>query len=265
MSSAPIGIFDSGLGGLTVWKACKRRLPQEQFVYIADHAHCPYGPQSLAKIRKLCQSMVEHLCEQKVKLIIIACNTATAAAIYDLRQRYEIPFVGMEPAIKPAAKQSKTQKVGILATAGTFQGEHFKQTKAKYAGSVEVLIQIGEGLVELVESGKIEGEEAEELLKKYLDPMKEQGIDQLVLGCTHYPFLMNPIQRIMGPGVQIIDPAPAVAQQVERVLKKERLLNRAPEHPEDIFFTSREASIDKKSLSILSQFLEEEIHLEKLT
>jgi len=264
MSAAPIGIFDSGLGGLSVWKACKALLPQEQFIYIADQANCPYGPKSVDDIKRLCQNIVEVLLSKQVKLIVVACNTATAAAIGELRQNYAVPFVGMEPAIKPAAEQSLSKTIGILATEGTLRGDHFQKTRAKYAQDVEVMLQVGHGLVELVEAGKTEGKEAEDLLSKYLLPMKEKGLDQLVLGCTHYPFLTKSIRKILGEGPDILNPAPAVARQVQRILSTQNLLHRDIPKKKDLFYTNGNLDLSQKSINKLSFYLEEEIELRGL-
>jgi len=221
----PIGIFDSGVGGLSVWQEMVKVLPLEPIVYLADTAHCPYGPRPETEIIALCEKNVEFLLSHQCKLIVVACNTATAAAIDTLRSKYNIPFVGMEPAIKPAALHSKTGKVGVLATQGTLNGKLFKATSGKFASHVEVMVQIGHGLVELVESGKDESEEAEKLLRKYLEPMLEKSVDHIVLGCTHYPFLRSVIERISGDKVTIVDPAGAVALQTQRVLSDKQLLS----------------------------------------
>lgn len=219
----PIGIFDSGLGGLSVWKEVAKRLPQESLLYYADSAHCPYGPRSADEIIELTSRITEYLLEHECKLIVVACNTATAAAIQHLRTRYAVPFVGMEPAVKPAALQTQSGHIGVLATAGTFKGKLYLETTQRYADGVEVHIQIGKGLVELVEQGQLYSKETRQLLHTYLDPMLDAGIDQLVLGCTHYPFLRPLIEEIAGPGVQVIDPAPAVAKQVQRILMESDL------------------------------------------
>jgi len=219
----PIGIFDSGVGGLSVWQEMVKLLPAESVIYFADNLHCPYGPRPEAEIIELCEKNVQFLLEKHCKLVVVACNTATSAAIETLRNKYKIPFVGMEPAIKPAALKSKTGKVGVLATQGTLHGKLFKNTSDKYASHVEVMVQIGHGLVELVESGKAESEEAEKLLRKYLQPMLEKNVDHVVLGCTHYPFLRPVIEKITGDGVTIVDPVGAVALQTQRILRVKQL------------------------------------------
>lgn len=225
-SSAPIGIFDSGVGGLSVLKEIVKLLPLEDIVYVADAKHCPYGEKPKEEVLRLSINIVDFLLEKGSKLIAVACNTATAAAIDELRRLYpNIAFVGMEPAIKPAARQSKTGNVGILATAGTFKGRLFNETSQRYASNVKLHEAVGSGLVELVEQGKEDSDEAVELLQKYLQPMLDNNIDELVLGCTHYPFLENSIEKITKGRVELVNPAPAVAAQVKRILEQLDLLN----------------------------------------
>ncbi|MEM8886736.1 MAG: glutamate racemase [Bacteroidota bacterium] len=264
MNEAPIGIFDSGFGGLSVWKECKALLPNEQFIYIADQAYCPYGPKSQETILQRTRTISRYFLQEGAKLIVIACNTATAAAIQELRKEFPIPFVGMEPAIKPAALKSKTGHIGILATKGTFAGKHFKNTREKFAKGVELHIQVGEGLVELVESGKIEGPECQAVLAPFLLPMKAKGIDQLVLGCTHYPFLSKSISSILGEGVKLIDPAPAVARQLERVLKEENTLSQRQQEVADLFYTSGSLEEGKETLEKLKEVIGTPINLSLL-
>ena len=214
----PIGVFDSGVGGLSVWREIVNQLPQENIIYFADNANCPYGTKTQDEIITLASKIVDFFISQNVKLVVVACNTATAAAIDYLRQNYSIPFIGMEPAVKPAALQTKTGCVGILATNGTLGGQLFKRTKDKYANDINVIVQPGTGLVELVEAGEYHSEKAKVLLKKYIDPMLLKHADHIVLGCTHYPFFRPLIDDIAGKGVKIIDPAPAVARQTKDVL-----------------------------------------------
>jgi len=215
----PIGIFDSGTGGLTVLTELVRIMPNEKYVYFADSANCPYGSKSVEEIINLSDKITRFLITKGCKVIVVACNTATAAAIDHLRSSYGIPFIGMEPAIKPASQNTKTKSIGVLATAGTFKGRLYIETSRKYATDVNVCYQVGEGLVELVESGKANSPEAEQLLHKYIDPMVDCNIDHLVLGCTHYPFLKPVLKRILPEHVAIVDPAPAVALQTKRVLE----------------------------------------------
>ena len=213
-----IGVFDSGVGGLSVWREVVKLLPNEHIVYLADQAHIPYGPRSLEEVQGFAEGIMRFLQGIGVKIVVVACNTASAAALSYLRSRFDIPIVGMEPAVKPAALHTHTGKVGVIATPATFQGEPYARLLARYAQGVEVLAQTCPGLVEQVERGKLDGPETLALLHRFLAPMVEAGVDQLVLGCTHYPFLRRAIEEIVGPDVEVIDPAPAVARQVGRVL-----------------------------------------------
>lgn len=224
-TAAPIGVFDSGIGGLSVWSQLAGTLPDEQMIYLADSAHAPYGTKSRSFITGRARAITRFLVDQGCKLIVVACNTATGAAITTLRREFSVPFIGVEPAVKPAAIESKTGHIGVLATAQTFRGEHFRRSIRLYAHSVELHEKVGTGLVELIEKGMIDSTETKELLKKYLLPMVDQGIDQLVLGCTHYPFLIPLIQEILPAGIRIIDPAPAVARQSRKVLEEHNGLN----------------------------------------
>jgi glutamate racemase len=237
-----IGIFDSGIGGLSVWREIARQLPGENTLYLADQAHVPYGYRSMDEIRQFCISIVDFLLEQGAGIIVVACNAASAAALHYLRGLYpDVPFVGMEPAVKPAAGSTKTGIVGVIATQTTFQGQLFAGLIAQYGNSVKVMTSIGHGLVETVEAGKLETPETEILLKKCISPLISAGADQLVLGCTHYPFLIPAIKKLIGPGVSIIDPAPAVALQVARIMKQQDLLNRCDRKGGHVFFTSGRA------------------------
>jgi len=225
MDNGPVGIFDSGLGGLSVWREVRKLLPAEKLVYFADSQHCPYGRKSPEEITELARNITGMLVGKfGCKLIIVACNTATAAAIDTLRNEYPVPFVGMEPAIKQAALHTRTGCVGVLATKGTFDGRLYKATSRKYAKNIDVVVQIGDGLVELVEQNMMDTSEAHQLLLKYLQPMLSQNADQIVLGCTHYPFFKPQIEKIAGDGVEVIDPAPAVAKRAHELLEADNLL-----------------------------------------
>lgn len=214
-----IGVYDSGQGGKSVLKELVALMPQEDYIYYADTAHCPYGPRSSQYIIDRACRITDFLIGKGCEMIVVACNTATAAAISYLRDHYSIPFIGMEPAIKPAALQSKTGVVGVLATSGTFKGRLYLNTLAKFSEDVKVIQRVGEGLVETVEAGILDGEQVERLVHNCIDPMLEEGADHIVLGCTHYPFLQPVIERIAGPSVTVINPAPAVARQAKRVLE----------------------------------------------
>lgn len=217
---ARIGIFDSGSGGLSVYRELVKLLPKEQYHYFADNAHCPYGEKSPLYIKRRARYITEHFLDNRADIIVVACNTATAAAIATLRQEYpDVPFVGMEPAVKPAALGTQTGVIGVLATAGTLKGSKYLNTRGLYEGDVKIAEHVGQGFVELVENGILDGPEAEATVKASLHPLLDQGADRIVLGCTHYPFLKPVIERLSGPGVQVIDPAPAVARQTQRILQ----------------------------------------------
>lgn len=222
--SAPIGIFDSGMGGLSVWRELRRELPCESVVYLADGKNCPYGGRPAQEIAALTRAAVEELLARGVKLIIVACNTATAMAIDMLRKDYDVPFVGMEPAVKPAALSSRSGVIGILATQAALAGELFRATSARYSSEVEILSAVGEGFVEIVEQGGEESPEAERLVRGVLEPMIEAGADRIVLGCTHYPFLEGAMRRVIGTReVELVDPAPAVVRRAEWLLEQSNL------------------------------------------
>jgi len=235
----PIGVFDSGIGGLSVANAIYRLLPKESMVYFADTKRVPYGPRSITEIQQFSEEIVSFLLGKKCKLIVVACNTATAAALEGLRQKWpQIPIIGMEPAVKPAAKATKSNKVGVLATLSTINSERYEQLMQRYASAVEVIENPCIGLVPLIERGAFDLPETKKMLHAILDPMLEQEIDTLVLGCTHYPFLMPLLNEILGDGVKIIDPAPAVARQVKRILVQSQLLAVDSSTPQYRFFAS---------------------------
>ncbi len=248
MTEKAIGIFDSGVGGMSVLKKIIHLLPDESLTYLADSANCPYGSKSSQEIVALLRRNIDFLIKQQCKLIVIACNTATAAAIEILRNEYPVPFVGMEPAVKPAAENSRNGKIGVLATEGTFNGRLYKSTKRKHARNIEVDYQVGNGLVELVESGNCHSKEADELLKIYIEPMIKNGVDQIVLGCTHYPFLIDTIRKIAGNKIQIIDPSGAVANQVKKILTEKRSTLAGAHTPVYQFYTTGKKSIAVKLL-----------------
>lgn len=242
--SRSIGVFDSGAGGLSVLQELIKELPNESFIYFADSANCPYGSMPENRIVELSAAITDFLIAERCKVIVVACNTATAAAIDWLRANYNLPFIGMEPAVKPAALNSKTKNIGVLATAGTFKGRLYIETSHKYASDVNVCYQVGEGLVELVEMGDLNSSDVEVLLLKYLNPMIDCNIDQLVLGCTHYPFFKPLLARLLPPQVEVIDPAPAVAKQVLRVLNDNKLNNtNAKKETSFTFYSSGNAEV----------------------
>lgn len=239
----PIGVFDSGLGGISIWKEIVELLPNEDLIYFADSGNCPYGNKSHEEILKLSDRITQFLLFQGCKMIVVACNTATAAAIDYLRERYKVPFIGTEPAVKPAAENTKTGSIGILATKGTFEGRLFQKTKKKYANHISVQMQIGDGLVEIVENNQIQTAHAYDLISKYIQPMLADYADQIVLGCTHYPFLSPVIDQITKGKANVINPAPAIARQTKHILKKEGLVHSKKKQPQYDFYTSGDERI----------------------
>ena len=249
----PIGLFDSGVGGLSVLRALRVALPEERFYYVADSANCPYGPRPAAEIRDLSLGIARFLIAQGAKTIVVACNTASAAALADLRASFDIPFVGMVPPVKPAAGLSATGVVGVLATPTTFSGALYHDVVERHAASACVISQVCDGLVERVEQGDVAGPETLALLRGCLAPLLAAGADTLVLGCTHYPFLIPAIRRLVGNALQIIEPSEAVARQTLYVLEREGL-RRPPKAPlaESVFATTgRQADLERALRQLL--------------
>jgi len=242
-SHAPIGIFDSGVGGLSVLKEIRLQMPTESVLYFADQGHVPYGPRGLDEVRMFSEQITRFLLELGAKLIVVACNTASAAALHHLRLTFpETSFVGMEPAVKPAAESTQSHVVGVLATPATFQGALYASVVERFANGVTILQDTCSGLVGQIENGELDSPATQEILEKALRPMLKQGIDTVVLGCTHYPFVIPLIKQIVGPKVRVIDPAPAVARQASRLLDVTGLQNPGY-HPIVLrFFTSGEAA-----------------------
>jgi glutamate racemase len=222
-SGAPqntIGIFDSGVGGLSILQEIVRQLPGHDILYFADSGHVPYGDREAAEIQTFSEAIAAFLVSKGACVVVVACNTASAAALSFLRARFEVPIVGMEPAVKPAAEQSNNQHIGVIATRATFQGQLFASLVERFARDTQIHTQACPGLVEQVEAGLVDHPDTKALLRQYLIPLLDAGIDSLVLGCTHYPFLRPAIEEIVGPDVVVIDPAPAVARQTGRVLAR---------------------------------------------
>ncbi len=216
---SPIGIFDSGVGGLSVLRAIRQQMPAENLLYFADQGHVPYGPRTLGEVRAFSESITDFLLEQSAKLIVVACNTASAAALHYLRESFpDMPFVGMEPAVKPAAEHTNSGVVGVLATPATFQGALYASVVERFAKEVTVLQHTCPGLVERIERSDLDAPSTRAILEDALRPMLGSGLDTVVLGCTHYPFAIPLIEQIVGENVRVIDPAPAVARQVKRRL-----------------------------------------------
>ncbi len=238
MSTQPIGIFDSGIGGTSIFKEIHALLPNEHTIYLADSFNAPYGNKTKEEIIALSKKNTELLIKKGCKLIVVACNTATTNAIKILRATYDIPFIGIEPAIKPAALQTKTGAIGILATKGTLSSELFHRTTDLYSNGINVIEQVGKGIVDLIEEGKSDSEEMKLLLETYLKPMIDANIDYLVLGCTHYPYLIPLLMDMLPKQVKIIDSGEAVAKQTKAILEKHQLLNTKVTKPKNQFFTN---------------------------
>ena len=219
INNNPIGLFDSGIGGTSIWKEIHELLPYEDSIYLADSKNAPYGQKSKEEIIHLSFKNTELLLNHNAKIIVVACNTATTNAIKELRAKYDVPFIGIEPAIKPAALNSQKHVIGILATQGTLNSDLFHQTAEKFQDT-KIIEQIGHGLVPLIENGDIYSHEMDKLLHAYLKPMIEANIDYLVLGCSHYPYLIPQIKKILPPNIKIIDSGEAVARQTKKVLEE---------------------------------------------
>jgi glutamate racemase len=246
-TEGPIGVFDSGVGGLSVLREIRRQLPKENLIYIADQAHVPYGNRSREEVFSFSAAIVRFLIQKQAKLVVIACNTASAVALAELRGEYpSLPFVGMEPAVKLAAAETSTGVVGVLATPATFQGDLYASTVERFAKGVKILQNTCPGLVNQIEAGQITSYETRQILERALHPMLAEGVDEIVMGCTHYPFVIPLIQEIVGDGVEVIDPAPAVARQTGRLLDEYDLHTSSEKEGEVIFYTSGNApSLDR--------------------
>lgn len=247
-STKPIGLFDSGIGGTSIWKEIHSLLPNENTIYLADSKNAPYGQKSKEEIIALSIKNTEFLLQQGCKIIVVACNTATTNAIKELRANYpQTSFIGIEPAIKPAAIKSKTQTIGILATKGTLNSELFHSTVSSFKDTT-VIEQVGFNLVKLIEEGHIESEEMTALLHEYLKPMTEANIDYLVLGCTHYPYLLPQIKKILPESIKIIDSGEAVARQTKLILEQNNILNELSGNSTHVFYTNSDATVLKSLL-----------------
>src|SRR6185369_6504579 len=251
-SNSPIGIFDSGVGGVSVLRSIREQMPEESVIYFGDQGHIPYGPRPMEQIRNFSEAITHFLLKRNAKIIVVACNTASAAALKYLRGKFpNVQFVGMEPAVKPAAERTQTGKVGVLATPATFQGALYASVVERFAKGVELLQNTCPGLVQQIEQGNLNGEETRLILDNALIPMLENNIDTVVLGCTHYPFVIPLIQQIVGENVRVIDPAPAVAKQVRRVLEAKGLKSASTPRGEVKFYTSGNSEEFKSLLPLL--------------
>lgn len=256
----PIGIFDSGIGGTSIWKEITRLLPNEHTIYLSDSKNAPYGLKSREEIISLSVKNTEILLQKKCKLIVVACNTATTNSIDILRSSYNIPFIGIEPAIKPAALKTKSNTIGILATKGTLNSKLFEKTSSSLGKEIRIIETIGENLVELIEDGKIESKEMHLLLAKYLTPMLQEGVDCLVLGCTHYPYLIPKIKEIIGDKIEIIDSGQAVAKQTRAILAKNQLFKCDAKIGNHWFYINKNKNVLEKILATEKQRKIDEIN-----
>ena len=253
----PIGVFDSGIGGTSIWKEIHDLLPNEDSIYLADSKNAPYGQKSKEEIIALCIKNTEFLLNLNCKIIVVACNTATTNAIEELRVKYDVHFVGIEPAIKPAAINSKKNSIGILATQGTLNSKLFIQNVEKF-NNTKIIEQIGHGLVTLIENGEINSAQMDKLLRNYLKPMIEAKVDYLVLGCSHYPYLIPQIKKIIPEEIKIIDSGEAVARQVKNVLIKNDLLNNKGNKGNCIFYTNSNPRALKDILNFNYKIIEKD-------
>jgi glutamate racemase len=251
-TSSSIGIFDSGVGGISVLRAIREQMPNESVVYFGDQGHIPYGPRPMEQIRDFSEAITNFLLEQNAKIIVVACNTASAAALKYLREKFpDVQFIGMEPAVKPAAEHTQTGKVGVLATPATFQGVLYASVVERFANGVELFQSICPGLVQQIEQGNLDGEETRKVLEEALLPMLEENIDTVVLGCTHYPFVIPLIQQIVGDKVRVIDPAPSVARQAGRLLESGGMSRQSESKGDVRFYTSGDPELFKSMLPML--------------
>ncbi len=249
MRNHPIGVFDSGIGGTSILREIVKLLPKEDIVYLADSKNAPYGERSKEAILALCKKNVDWLLAAECKLIVVACNTATTNAIESLRKDYNIPFIGIEPAIKPAALKSQTHIIGVLATKGTLSSQLFHKTAELYSKNTTIIEVVGKGLVEYIESGDFDSINLRHLLKSFLDPLIEANIDYLVLGCSHYPYLIPLLKKIVPKRIQIIDSGAAVAIQTKQVLADKNLLNTVNMNVKVQFYTN----FNKKTIEFISK------------
>ncbi len=256
MNDFPIGVFDSGVGGTSIWKEIKKLLPHEDTIYLADSKNAPYGVKTQAEIIKLSVKNTELLLDQGCKLVVVACNTATTNAIDYLRKNYQVPFIGIEPAIKPAALRTNSKTVGVLATKGTLASSLFNSTLEIYASGIKIIEQEGTGLVHLIEQGKVASNEMKTLLQELIYPMLKEGIDCLVLGCTHYPYLIPVLRELLPEHVQIIDSGAAVARQTKAVLEMHELGNLFNIKAKHRFFSNADVTILKDFLKDMNPSVE---------
>jgi glutamate racemase len=262
MTSNPIGIFDSGIGGLSVLHEIRALMPNENIIYFGDQGHVPYGPRLMEQIQNFSEGITNFLLKHHAKIIVVACNTASAAALKYLREKFpDVQFVGMEPAVKPAAEKTQTKKVGVLATPATFQGALYASVVERFALDVEIFQNTCTGLVQQIEAGELDSGKTKKILEDALLPMLEKNIDTVVLGCTHYPFVIPLIEKIVGENVRVIDPAPAIAKQTERLLEAKGLRNSSNENAKVVFFTSGDV---KSNENVVSKLVDEKVRIKSV-
>ncbi len=252
--NSPVGVFDSGVGGLSVLRSIREQMPEEAILYFGDQGHVPYGPRSMGQIQSFSAGITRFLLEHGSKLIVVACNTASAAALTYLRENFpDVSFVGMEPAVKPAAETTKTGRVGVLATPATFQGALYASVVERFGAGVELFQHTCPGLVSQIEKGELNSSATRAILEDALHPMLEKNIDTVVLGCTHYPFVIPLIQEVVGgtEHVRVIDPAPSVAKQAKRLLEAAGMKNPSGSRASVRFFTSGDVESMKSMLPVL--------------
>lgn len=259
----PIGVFDSGVGGLSVLRAMRAEMPSESIVYFGDQGHVPYGPRTMEQIQIFSEGITRFLLKHDSKIIVVACNTASAAALKYLRETFsDVQFVGMEPAVKPAAEKTQTGKVGVLATPATFQGALYASVVERFGAGVELFQHTCPGLVSQIEAGELDSPKTRAILEDALLLMLEKNIDTVVLGCTHYPFVIPLIEQIVGDNVRVIDPAPSVARQAKRLLEAGGLLNPSSEKGNIQIFTSGDGGI---VAAVLPKLLNEAVSVKSVT
>jgi glutamate racemase len=261
MHKNPIGVFDSGVGGLSVLREIRKLLPEEDLLYVADSAHAPYGDKPKEFILERSATIMDFFVSRHVKAIVVACNTATGAAVKELRPKYNVPMIAMEPAVKPASERSQTGIIGVLATNRTIDSNNFRILFARFAGQVTIIPQACPGLVELVEQGNLKGDEIRALIAQYVHPLVAQNVDMLVLGCTHYPFLAPIIQEIAGDSVTVIDSGAAIARELKSRLEKATVLANRQTQGSVQFWSSNEAGTAKR---VISQLWQADIEVIKL-
>jgi glutamate racemase len=261
-SCSPIGVFDSGLGGLSVAREIRCRMPGEDMLYVADSAYCPYGGRPLEEISRRSVAVTEELLRRGAKIVVVACNTASGAAIDLLRARFDVPIVGLEPAVKPAAASSELGRIAVLATPATLRTERFHRLVDRHGAGVELVKVPCPGFVELVEQGRVSGPEAVEVIRTVLAPLEDVAVDRVVLGCTHYPFLRAPIAEVLGPDIQILDSGAAVARQVDRVLAEHDLASARCEGGSFQLFTTGNPNLVEP---VASNLWDEQLNVEGLS